>query len=61
MIAKLEDDLYRYDGISHTTVQNGTGGRQHIFTQAQAQQLDKWVGVQGNCPFDTGAENEPGR
>ena len=42
MIVKIEDALYRYDGISHSVVQNGTGGRQHIFTQATAQGLDKW-------------------
>ena len=53
LVTKLEDDLYSYDGISHSTVQNGTGGRQHIFTQAQAQGLDKWVEVEGNNPFDT--------
>lgn len=64
MIVKIEDALYRYDGISHSVVQNGTGGRQHIFTQATAQGLDKWVEVQGNCPFDDtdgGPTNEPGQ
>lgn len=61
MVAKLEDDLYRYDGISHSTVQNGTGGRQHIFTQAQV--LDKWFEVKEDCPFDAdgGPTNEPGQ
>lgn len=63
MVTKLEDDLYRFDGISHSAVQNGTGGRQHIFTQAQAQGLDKWVEVQEDCPFDSdgGPTNEPGQ
>lgn len=63
MVTKLEDDLYRFDGISHSTIQNGTGGKQHIFTQAQAQGLDKWVEVEGDCPFDTdgGPVNEPGQ
>ena len=63
MVAKLEDDLYRYDGISHSAVQNGTGGRQHIFTQAPAQGLDKWVEVKGSSPFDAdgGAPNEQGQ
>lgn len=63
MVAKLEDDLYRFDGISHAAVQNGTGGRQHIFTQAPSKGLDKWVEVQGDGPFDTygGLSNEPGQ
>lgn len=63
MVTKLEDDLYRFDGVSHSTIQNGTGGKQHIFTQAQAQGLDKWVEVEGDCPFDTngGPTNEPGQ
>ena len=63
MVTKLEDDLYSYDGISHSTVQNGTGGRQHIFTQAQAQGLDKWVEVQEDSPFDTdgGSTHEQGQ
>ena len=63
MISKLEDDLYRYDGIAHSVLQNGTGGRQHIFTQAPSRGLDKWVEVQGDSPFDTcgGLSNEPGQ
>lgn len=63
MISKLEDDLYRYDGIAHSALQNGTGGRQHIFTQAPSKGLDKWVEVQEDSPFDTcgGLSNEPGQ
>lgn len=44
------DDLYRYDGISYTAAQNGTGGRKYTFTQANCKGLEKWV--ETDIPFD---------
>ena len=42
-VKRLEDDLYRYDGISYTTTSNGTGGQKYTFTQANSKGLEKWV------------------
>lgn len=42
-VKRLEDDLYRYDGISYTTTPNGTGGQKYTFTQANSKGLEKWV------------------
>ena len=42
-VKQYADDLYRYDGISYTAAQNGTGGRKYTFTQANCKGLEKWV------------------
>lgn len=49
-VKQYADDLYRYDGISYTAAQNGTGGRKYTFTQANCKGLEKWV--ETDIPFD---------
>lgn len=49
-VKQYADDLYRYDGISYTAAQNGTGGRKYTFTQANCKGLERWV--ETDIPFD---------
>lgn len=49
-VKQYADDLYRYDGISYTAAQNGTGGRKYTFTQANCKGLEKWA--ETDIPFD---------
>lgn len=49
-VKQYADDLYRYDGISYTAAQNGTGGRKYTFTQANCKGFEKWV--ETDIPFD---------
>lgn len=51
-IKRLEDDLYLYDGISHTVIKNGSGGSPHVFTQANKDGFEKWQEVTCESPFD---------
>lgn len=51
-IKRLEDDLYLYDGISHTVIKNGSGGSPHVFTQANKDGFEKWQEVTCASPFD---------
>lgn len=57
-IKQLEDDLYLYDGISHTVIKNGSGGSPHVFTQANKDGLEKWQEVTDTTPFDAPAESD---